>query len=93
MSLHATGKRGDSQVMERAVSRAVSCACRCVDVGVGAGVWMWVWVQVCGCGCGCCFGGADGCIHLIMLDDVCQCCCLLMFVCLPLSRHVPCRTW
>ena len=28
-----------------------------------------------------------------MLVDVCQCCCLLMFVCLPLSRHFPCKTW
>ena len=24
------------------------------------------------------------------LADVCLCCCLLMFVCLPLSRHFPC---
>ena len=29
-----------------------------------------------------------------MLVDVCQCCCLLLFVCLPLSRHFPCcKTW
>ena len=28
-------------------------------------------------------GGADGCIPLNMLVDVCQCCRLLMFVCLP----------
>ena len=29
-----------------------------------------------------------------LLADVCQCCCLLMFVCLPLSRHFPCcKTW
>ena len=33
--------------------------------------------------------------HLASVDvkqhgqDVCQCCCLLMFVCLPLSRHFP----
>ena len=48
----------------------------------------------CGCGCGCCFGGADGCIPLTMLVNVCQSCCLLMFVCLPLSRHLPCcKTW
>ena len=53
---------------------------RCVYVHVC------VCAQVCGCGCGCCFGGADGCIALTMLVDVCQCCCLLMFVCLPLSR-------
>ena len=31
-----------------------------------------------------CVGGADGCIPLNMLADVCQCCCLLMFICLPL---------
>ena len=43
---------------------------------------------------GCCFGGADGCIPLIMFVDVCQCCWLLMFVCLPLSKHFPCcKTW
>ena len=39
---------------------------------------------VCRCGGVCCFGGMDGCIPLIMLVDVCQCCCLLMFVCSPL---------
>ena len=27
---------------------------------------------VCVCGCGCRFGGADGCIPLTMLVDVCQ---------------------
>ena len=27
----------------------------------------------------CCFGGTDGCIPLVTLTDVCQCCCLLMF--------------
>ena len=38
--------------------------------------------------------GADGCIPLIMLADVCQCCCLLMFICFPLLRHFPyCKTW
>ena len=48
----------------------------------------------CGCGCGCCFGGVDGCIPLTMLVNVYQSCCLLMFVCLPLSRHLPCcKTW
>ena len=52
-----------------------------------------VCAQVCGCGCGCCTGGADGCIPLTMHVDVCQCCCLLMFVCLPLSRHFPCKIW
>ena len=31
---------------------------------------------------------------LTMLVDVCQCCCFLMFVCLPLSRHFPCcKAW
>ena len=38
---------------------------------------------------GCCFVSANG-----LVVDVCQCCCLLMFVCLPLSRHFPCcKTW
>ena len=37
----------------------------------------------------CCFVSADG-----LVVDVCQCCCLLMFVCLPLSRHfLCCKTW
>ena len=50
--------------------------------------------QVCVCAFGCCFVGANGYIPLTMLVDVCQCCCLLMFVCLPLSRHFPCcKTW
>ena len=41
----------------------------------------------------CCFVGANGCIPLTMLVDVYQCCCLLMFVCLPPSRHFPyCKT-
>ena len=47
-----------------------------------------VLVQVCVCAFGCCFLSANG-----LLVDVCQCCCLLMFVCLPLSRHFPCKTW
>ena len=42
----------------------------------------------------CCSGDADGCIPLTMLVDARQCCRSLMFVCLPLSRHFPCRkTW
>ena len=46
-------------------------------------------VCVCVCASGCCFVSANG-----LLVDVCQCCCLLMFVCLPLSRHFPCcKTW
>ena len=36
---------------------------------------MCVCVQVCLCVFGCCFVSADG-----LLVDVCQCCCLLMFV-------------
>ena len=56
---------------------------RCVHVHVC--------VQVCGL---CCFGGADGCIPVTMLVGVCQCCSLLMFVCLPLLGHFPCcKTW
>ena len=31
-------------------------------------------------------GGADVCILLTTLVDVCQCCLLLMFVCLPLFK-------
>ena len=55
---------------------------------------MHVCAQVCGCRCGHCLGGADGCIFLTMLVDVCQYCCLLMFVCLLLSKHFPCcKTW
>ena len=50
---------------------------------------MCVCVQVCVCAFGCSFVGANG-----LLVDVCQCSCLLMFVCLPLSRHFPCcKTW
>ena len=63
-----------------AYARAQVCVCACAR----AGGWMCVCV---------CFGGVDGCIHLTMLDDVCQCC-FLMFVCLPLSTHFPCcKTW
>ena len=57
------------------------CVCVCVCARararavMRAGVWKWGV---------CCFGGADVCIPLIMLVDVCQCCCLLMFVYLPL---------
>ena len=31
----------------------------------------------------CCFVGADECVPLTVLVDVCQCCRLLMFECLP----------
>ena len=72
MSLHATGKRGDSQVMERAVSRAVSCACRCVDVGVGAGVWMWVWVLFWWCGWVYTSNYARWCMSVLLLAYVCM---------------------
>ena len=34
--------------------------------------------------CVCCFVGADGCIPLTVLVDECQCCRLLMFICLPI---------
>ena len=48
-----------------------------------------VLVQVRVCAFGCCFVSANG-----LLVDVGQCCCLLMFVCLPLSRHFHCcKTW
>ena len=40
---------------------------------------MHVCVQVGGCGGVCCFGGADGCIPLIMFAGVCQCCCLCLY--------------
>ena len=62
-----------------------ACACRCVYVRARRCVC----AQVCVCAFGCCFAGANG-----LLADVCQCCCLLMFVCLPLLRHFPCcKTW
>ena len=66
----------------------------CVCVCARARARVRVCVRACVRGCVCCFGGEDGCIPLIMLVAVCQCCCLLMFVCLPLSRHFPCcKTW
>ena len=67
------------------------CVCVCVRacVHARAGVYMCVCAQVCVCAFGCCFVSANG-----LLVDVCQCRCLLMFVCLPLSRHFPCcKTW
>ena len=74
----------------RASVRARVRAC----VRARAGVCMCVCAQVCVRAFGCCFVGANGCIPLTMLVDECQCCCLLMFVCLPLSRHFPsCNTW
>ena len=59
-----------------------------VCVCAHAGVCMCVCAQVCVYVFGCCFVSGDG-----LLVDVCQCCCLLMFVCLPLLRHFPCKTW
>ena len=50
-----------------------------------------VCTHVCVCACVCCVGGADGCIPLNMLVDVCQCCCLLMFICLPLFETLVVR--
>ena len=67
----------------RACVRVRVCVCVCVCVCAR------VCAQVCVCAFGCYFVGANGCIPLTMLVDVCQCCCLLMFVCLPLSRHFP----
>ena len=58
------------------VQPASICSCMCA--------------QVCVCAFGCCFVGANGCIPLTMLVDICQCCCLLMFGCVLLSRHFPC---
>ena len=55
------------------------CVCMCACVHACALVLLWV------CAFGCCFVTANG-----LLVDVCQCCCLLMFVWLPLSRHFPC---
>ena len=43
---------------------------------------------MCVCAFGCCFVGANG-----LLVDACQCYCFLIFVCLPLSKHFPCKTW
>ena len=80
----------------------IACVCVCVCVFLcaracvraRAGVCMCVYAQVCVCAFGCCLVGANGCIPLTMLVDVRQCCRLLVFVCLPLSRHFPCcKTW
>ena len=61
------------------------CVCACMRACVCACALVQVWV----CAFGCCFVSANG-----LLVDVCQCCCLLMFVCLPLSRYFPCcKTW
>ena len=75
--------------------RACVLVCVCVWGGGGvcvrarAGVCMCVCAQVCVYAFGCCFVGENG-----LLVDVCLCCCLPMFLCLPLSRHFPyCKTW
>ena len=61
----------------------ITCVCVCVCARTRA------CVLVCVCVFGCCFVGANG-----LLVDVCQCCCLVMFGCLPLSRHFPCcKIW
>ena len=57
------------------------CVCVCVVLVVQMGV--------CVCACVCCFGGADGCIPLTMLVDICPCSRLLIFVCLPLFDTLP----
>ena len=58
------------------------CVCVCVRVRVGVrareGVRMCE--QVCVCAFGCCFVGANGCIPLTMLVDVCQCMLLFAYV-------------
>ena len=47
---------------------------------------MYICVCVCVCMCRCVvvIVGVDGCVPLNVSVDVCQCCHLLMFVCLPL---------
>ena len=68
---------------------ACVCVSVCACVHACAGVYICMCAQVCVCAFGCYFVGANG-----LLVDVCRCCCLLMFVCLPLSRHFPCcKTW
>ena len=58
------------------------CVCVCVCVRARALERWCVYVRVC-------FGDADGCIPLTMLVGVCQCCRLLIFVCLQLFD----KTW
>ena len=73
------GMRAGASVCARALVQVCVCACARRCVYVRLGVVLLV---------------QNGCIPLTMLADVCQCCCLLMFVCLPLSRHFPCcKTW
>ena len=59
----------------------MACVCVCVRACVRACER----ARSCRCEYVRCFVSANG-----LLVDVCQCCCLLMFVCLPLSRHFPC---
>ena len=63
------------------------CVCVCVCVCVCA------CVRACVRSCRCVYVRL-GVVLLVLLVDICQCCCLLMFVCLPLSRHFRCcKTW
>ena len=62
--------------------RVCVCVCVCVRARARACVYACVCTRRCVCAC-VCFVGADGCIPLSMLIDVCQCCCLLLFICLP----------
>ena len=52
----------------------------CVCVCARAGVCMCMCAQVCVYEFGCCFVGANGCIPLTMLVDVCQCMLLFAYV-------------
>ena len=67
-------------VRVRACVRACVCVCVCVCAHVCERARACVWL----CACVYCSGNADGCIALTMLVDVCQCCRLLMFICLSL---------
>ena len=76
--------------------RVCLCICVCVCACVCVCVCVCVCAQLCVCVCVCvrarareragvcCFGDTVGCIPLTILADACQCCRLLMFVCLPL---------
>ena len=76
-------------VRERDRECVCVCVCVCACVRARAGVCMCVCAYVCVCAFVCCFVSANG-----LLVDVRQCCCLLMFVCLPLSSHfLCCKTW
>ena len=57
----------DVHACVRACVRACACVGACVCVCVRARTRRCVYVQVCVQVCVCCFGGAEGCIPLIML--------------------------